>query len=70
VCGLPVVTLAKTTSFIILVVFALINLALVRIKRRTPRPDGIRTYPMWVPVAGLLSTTGFVLFQIAGWLRG
>jgi len=65
---LPIVTLAKATSFIILVVFAFINLALVRIKRRTPHPGGIRTYPMWVPVAGFLSTTGFVLFQVAGWL--
>ena len=65
---LPIVTLAKATSFIILVVFAFINLALVRIKRRAPHPEGIRTYPMWVPAAGFLSTTGFVLFQIAGWL--
>ncbi len=66
---LPIVTLAKATSFIILVVFAFINLALLRIKRRYPRPDGIRVYPMWVPVAGFLTTTGFVLFQITNWLR-
>ncbi len=67
---LPIVTLAKVTSFVILVVFALINLSLVRIKRRYPRPDGIRVYPLWVPVTGLLTTTGFVLFQLANWLRG
>lgn len=67
---LPIVTLAKVTSFIILVVFAFINLSLVRIKRRYPHPDGIRVYPMWVPVAGFLTTTGFVLFQVASWLRG
>lgn len=67
---LPIVTLAKATSFIVLIVFALIHLALVRIKRRTPHPAGIRTCAIWVPVAGFLSTAGFVLFQVAGWLRG
>jgi amino acid transporter len=61
---LPLVTLAKATSFIILVVFALINLALVRIKRREPRPNGIKVYPVWIPVAGFVSTTAFVLFQL------
>lgn len=61
---LPLVTLAKMTSFIILVVFALINLSLVRIKRKHPRPQGIRIYPAWIPLAGFLSATGFVLFQL------
>lgn len=61
---LPLVTLAKATSFIILVVFALINLSLVRIKRRHPRPAGIRSYPAWIPVAGFLTATAFVLFQV------
>jgi amino acid transporter len=61
---LPLVTLAKATSFVILVVFALINLALVRIKRREPRPNGIKVYPVWIPVAGFVSTTAFVLFQL------
>lgn len=61
---LPLVTLAKATSFIIMVVFALINLSLVRIKRRLPRPAGIRVYPVWIPVAGFLTATGFVLFLL------
>ncbi len=65
---LPLVTLAKATSFIILVVFAIIHLALMRIKQRAPRPAGIRIYPLWIPVAGFLATTGFVLFQMVGWL--
>jgi amino acid transporter len=60
---LPLVTLAKATSFIILVVFALINLSLVRIKRKHPRPEGIRVYPAWIPLAGFLTATSFVLFQ-------
>ena len=61
---LPLVTLAKATSFIIMVVFALINLSLVRIKHRLPRPEGIRIYPVWIPVAGFLTATGFVVFQM------
>jgi amino acid transporter len=61
---LPLVTLAKVTSFIILVVFALINLALVRIKRRETKPAGIRVYPAWIPIAGFVTASGFVLFQI------
>ena len=65
---LPLVTLAKATSFIILIVFAIINLALARIKLRVSRPDGVRTYPMWVPVAGFLTTIALVLFQLASWL--
>lgn len=37
---LPLVTLAKTTSFIILIIFALINLSLWRIQRREPEIEG------------------------------
>ena len=64
---LPLVTLAKTTSFIILVVFALINLSLALIKRRQSRPVGIRVYPAWISLVGFLSAAGFVLFQIYQW---
>jgi hypothetical protein len=46
------------------VVFALINLALVRIKRRETKPAGIRVYPAWIPIAGFVTASGFVLFQI------
>jgi amino acid transporter len=66
---LPLVMLAQITSFIILVVFALINLALFRIKRRAPTPPGVRAIPAWVPVAGFVVTTGLILFQAADWLN-
>jgi len=59
----PLVALAKFTSFVILVVFALINLSLIRIKRRDPAPVDIRTYPAWIPWAGFVLTTAFVLYQ-------
>jgi amino acid transporter len=67
--GFPLEALARFTSFVILVVFALINLALVRIKRRDPQPAGVRTYPAWVAWAGFLTTTGFVLYQLLDLLR-
>ena len=59
----PLVALAKFTSFVILVVFALINFSLIRIKRRDPAPADIRTYPAWIPWAGFVLTTAFVLYQ-------
>jgi amino acid transporter len=62
---LPLVTLAKATSFITLVAFSLINLALLRIKRRDPHPTGMRIYPVWIPWAGFLSSFAFVLYQLA-----
>jgi APA family basic amino acid/polyamine antiporter len=66
---LPLETLAKATSFIILIVFALVNLSLVRLKRRTTPVPGTICFPIWVPIAGFLSSSGFLLFQIAGLLR-
>jgi len=60
----PLVALAKFTSFIILVVFAFINLSLIRIKRRHPSPAGARIYPAWIAWAGFVSTTAFVIYQL------
>jgi amino acid transporter len=65
----PLVTLATAASFLVLVLFALMNWSLLRIKRRDPHPGGVRTVPMWVPVAGLLTTATFVLFQLYQFVR-
>jgi amino acid transporter len=62
---LPLVTLAKATSFITLVAFCFINLALLRVKRRDPRPAGMRIYPVWIPWAGFISSFAFVIYQLA-----
>jgi amino acid transporter len=65
----PLEALAETTSRITLVVFALVNAALVRIKLEAePDPAGSDAFrvPLWVPVAGALSCTGFL---IAGFAR-
>ena len=59
----PLVGLAGTTSALVLVVFALVSMALIRLKRRDPRPAGIRTIPMWVPVAGVVVSLALLAAQ-------
>lgn len=51
---LPVATLAETTSAVILTVFLLVNVALIRIKRRTP--EASFRVAGWIPWAGLIAT--------------
>lgn len=60
---LPLVTLAKITSFITLLIFSLINLALIRVKLVDANPDGVMVYPMWIPVAGVIANMGFIAYQ-------
>src|SRR3990172_1223865 len=62
---LPLVTLAKATSFIILVVFALVNLSLCYLKLgREPHPDGAVNYPLWIPILGFLLCLGILILQV------
>ena len=50
---LPLRDLADITSRLTLIVFAVVNISLVRIKQRGPRrPLGIYVAPTWVPWAG------------------
>ncbi len=57
--AVPLVSLAEATSFIILCVFSLVNLALLRIKRREPRTQGFRL-PSWVPLLAFVTTALFL----------
>ena len=61
---IPLEALAKMTSFLVLCVFTLVNAALVMIKRRTPAPEGVINIPLWVPVAGALSSGSLILYQV------
>ena len=60
---LPLLSLAKLTSFISLSIFTLINLALLRIKRRGERSPTINI-PLWVPVCGFVFSLLFVIYQL------
>jgi amino acid transporter len=63
--GLPIVVLAKVTSTILLVVYALVNLALVVIKIRDREPPAVGpSYPIWLPITGVVACAGFVSFHL------
>jgi amino acid transporter len=61
---IPLVGLAQITSTLILVIFALVNLALVRLKRREPRPQGLWVFPAWVPWTGAALSIGFLAARL------
>jgi APA family basic amino acid/polyamine antiporter len=61
----PLVHLAGTTSFLVLAVFGLVNLALVVLKRRRSAVVGVVPCPMWVPVAGAVTSFGLLIAQVA-----
>jgi amino acid transporter len=61
---LPLVTLAKSTSFLVLLIFSLMNLSLLGIKWRDPQPEGLWVIPLWVPAGGIVASLGLLLFQI------
>lgn len=63
--ALPLASLARATSAAILVVFCLINLALLRIRRRIPAPPGVRGYPAVVPLAGCVLSLLLLAVQLA-----
>ena len=60
---LPVGTLAQITSLIILLVFAVMHLALIRLKMLEPQPDAVSVIPLWWPVVGLILTLGLILLR-------
>jgi len=60
----PLVALAGITSFLLLIVFALVNGSLIRIKRREPRPEGVIFYPDWVPVGGLVLSVALIVVSL------
>ena len=64
--GFPLEGLAEVTSSVTLSIFALVNLALVRLKLTgPPAPEGIFTIGLWVPATGFVTS---VVFLTAGFL--
>ncbi len=49
-----IVSLASFSSMLTLVIFTLINIALIRIKRSTIVPDGVIELPLWMPWCGVI----------------
>lgn len=57
-------SLAEATSVIMLLVFALVNLSLWRIKIKESPAEHIIHFPLWVPVFGFFVSFGFVLYEL------
>lgn len=62
---LPIETLAKTTTYFLLILFCLVNLSLVRIKRKEETPDHVFTVPSVVPITGF--TVSFLFLSMQTW---
>ena len=60
----PLLTLAQASSFLIFIVFTLVNISLLIIKRKDPHPDGIRTYPRIIPIIAIILNLILLGFQI------
>ena len=58
---LPLLTLARVTSFVVLMVFVLVNLALVRLKLK----GAAKRSGLWVPCAGALLSAGLLAVSFA-----
>ncbi len=60
----PLNALAEMTSRVTLIVFILVNIALVRIKlRKDPAPKDIFVCPIWVPIIGAVVSGAFLIFE-------
>jgi amino acid transporter len=63
--AVPLSGLADMTSRFTLIVFAIINIALIRIKSRDGAPPaGAFVCPRWVPFAGLISNIAFLAIDL------
>jgi amino acid transporter len=63
----PLGALAQATSFIVLLIFTLVNVALLRIKLKKI-PTNTVQYPFWVPCVGVVMS-GFALsIKLVWWL--
>jgi amino acid transporter len=63
--GVPLTGLAEWTSRLTLGIFALVNLALLRIKANELSPPAcVFLVPMWVPGAGLLTAASLLLIDL------
>lgn len=60
----PILTLAQSTSFLIFIVFTLVNVSLLITKLRDPHPQGIKTYPITIPIIAIILNFTLLGFQI------
>lgn len=59
----PILTLAQSSSFLIFIVFTLVNASLLISKFRDPPPQGIKTYPIAIPIIAIILNLILLGFQ-------
>ena len=67
---LPLETLARSTSFLLLMIFSLINISLWRIQRNPDLPRAGFAIPHWIPASGFLFSSAFLMYQVISWILG
>lgn len=61
---LPIDQLAAYSSLVVLLLFCLMNAALLRLKlQKAAAPAGFRV-PLWVPILALIANAGFILYEL------
>ena len=65
---LPLVSLAQLTSFLILVIFALVNCSLIVIKKRSAKKSHYMRVPAIVPIMGAFACFGLIVYQVYQWI--
>jgi basic amino acid/polyamine antiporter, APA family len=63
--SVPLVSLAKITSFVVLIIFTLVNAALIQIKRHQPKADNATIVPMIFPILGCSMSLSLAVFNLA-----
>ena len=61
---LPIVSLAKVTSLLLLGIFILVNASLISVKRKQKIHKGYITVPIAIPILGVICSSGLILYQI------
>jgi APA family basic amino acid/polyamine antiporter len=61
---LPLTTLAEGAALVTLIIFAMVNAALLLVRRRDREPPRGFRAPIWAPVCGILVCAGMAVFQI------
>jgi amino acid transporter len=64
---LPLVSLARLTSLLVLIIFTMVNAALIVIKRRHPDHAGYITVPTAIPYLGVALCLGTLVLQAFHW---
>jgi len=62
-------SLAEATSLIMLAVFSLVNLSLLYVKRKDPRPEGLIVFPPIIPLLGFVVSAAFIALEIISLFR-